>query len=77
MRDGALPREDDPWFFFLVDEVPAGEVEGSVDGEPGLVVTLPEGDPDVELPVLGSPLIIGQIVRALPLSQRWFVEPPS
>ena len=74
MRDGALPGVDDPWLFFLVDEVPDGEVEGQINREPGLVVALPQSDSDAELPELGPPLIISLRLQALPLSQKLRVE---
>ncbi len=76
MRSVALPRVGDPCLFFLVDEVPTGEVEGLVDREPGFMVALPEDDPDIEFPELGPPLIIGQNVQAFPFSQESRVESP-
>jgi hypothetical protein len=65
-----LPHADDSRLFFLIDEVPTGEVEGPVNREPGLVVALPEGDPDVELSELGPAFITGQRVQALLFPQE-------
>jgi hypothetical protein len=73
MRDVAL---HDPRFFFLIAKVPSAQIKGPVNSEPRLVIALPEGHPDIELPELGPPLIIGQCVQALPFSQESRVEPP-
>jgi hypothetical protein len=58
----------------LINEVPTGQVEGPVDREPGLVVALPEVDPDVDLSELGPSFIIGQRVQAHLFPQEAGVE---
>ena len=49
-------------------------IKSPINRKPGLVVALPEGQPDIELSEFGPSFIIGRNVQALPFSQESRVE---